>query len=110
MNGAIQGHGFLQHLYLPVEIRYRLEELDGFVDGHIEDVADRFAFIADLEGFAVIAFAIAFFAMNIDVGQEIHFDDPHPAAFTDVAAAAFDVEGEAAGVITPDLCFRNGSE
>ena len=51
-----------------------IEKFAGFFDGHVEDLADVFAFVLDFEGFAVVAFAVADFAGDVHVGQEVHFD------------------------------------
>ena len=36
-----------------------VEKFAGFFDGHVEDLADVFAFVLDFERFAVVAFAVA---------------------------------------------------
>ena len=64
----------------------------------VEDLADVFAFVLDFERFAVVAFAVADFAGDVHVGQEVHFDFNHAVALAGFAAAAFDVEGESADV------------
>ena len=76
-----------------------VEKFAGFFDGHVEDLADVFAFVLDFEGFAVVAFAVADFAGDVHVGQEVHFDFNHAVALAGFAAAAFDVEGESADVV-----------
>ena len=49
-----------------------VEEFPGFFYGHIQHLADVFAFVLHFEGFAVVAFAVAHFAGHIHVGQEVH--------------------------------------
>ena len=55
--------------------------------------------VLDFERFAVVAFAVADFAGDVHVGQEVHFDFNHAVALAGFAAAAFDVEGESADAV-----------
>jgi hypothetical protein len=50
----------------------------------------------DLERLAVVALALAHLARDIDVRQELHLDLEDPVALAVLAAAALDVEREAA--------------
>ena len=76
-----------------------LEELQGFFDPHVERVGDRLAAIADFQGLAVEAGPFAERTDHGQVGQEVHFDLPHPLPLAFLAAAPFDVEAEAADPI-----------
>ena len=58
---------------------------------------DVAALVLDVEGGGFVTRAVAFFAGQLDVGEELHFDGDGAVAFADIAAAAGDVEGEAAG-------------
>lgn len=58
-----------------------VEKFAGFFDRHVEDLADVFAFVLDFEGFAVVAFAVADFAGDVHVGQEVHFDFDYAVAW-----------------------------
>jgi hypothetical protein len=69
----------------------------GFLDGHVEDVVDVLALVLDVEDGGFVTGSVAFFAGELDVGEELHLDGDGAVAFADVAAAAGDVEGEAAG-------------
>src|SRR6185312_5075074 len=100
----------LQDLDLPVEVGHVLKEFYRVVYGHVQHVADGFSLIPDLERFPVIPAAIAFFAMHVDVRQEIHFYDTHSAALADIATSAFDIEGKAPRVIAADPGLGNGRE
>jgi hypothetical protein len=51
----------------------------------------------DLQGFAVVALAMADLAGHVDVGQEVHFYLDDAVAGAVFAAAALDVEAEASG-------------
>ena len=70
---------------------------ESFLDGHVEDVVDVFALVADVKNAGFVAGSVTFFAGEFDVGEELHLDGDGAVAFTDVAAAAGDVEGEVAG-------------
>ena len=67
------------------------------LDGHVEDVVDVLVAVFDLEDRGFVTGAVALFAGELDVGEELHFDGDGAVAFADVAAAAGDVEGEHAG-------------
>jgi hypothetical protein len=56
-----------------------------------------------LEGFAVVAFAFADIALDVDIGEEIHLDDIYPLSTTGFAASAFDVEGKLSRFVA--ACF-----
>ena len=70
---------------------------EGFLDGHVEDVVDVLALVLDVEDGGLVTGAVAFFAGQLDVGEELHLDRDGAVAFADVAAAAGDVEGEGSG-------------
>ena len=53
--------------------------------------------------FAVVARAVAHVAGDVDVGQEVHLDLDQAVALARLAAAALDVEGEAAGLVAARL-------
>ena len=57
---------------------------------------NAFAFIKNLKGLAVIAFAATDFAKHVDIGQEMHLNFGHAIALASFAAATLDVETETA--------------
>ena len=71
----------------------------GLVDGEVERVGDRQAAVADLERLAVVAPARAGLAGDEDVRQKVHLDAQHAVALARLAAAALDVEREAARLV-----------
>jgi hypothetical protein len=77
------------------------------LDGHVEDVGDALAPVEDLERLAVVAFALADLALDVDIGEEVHLDLLEALALARLAAAAAglcgDVEAEAAGLVAADL-------
>ncbi len=58
---------------------------------------DVLALVLDLENRGLVAGAVAVFAGQLDVGEELHFDGDGAVAFAGVAAAAGHVEGEVTG-------------
>src|SRR5690606_16527600 len=77
----------------------RGEELERFADRELEDVGDRLALVAHGEGGVVEAAALAIVAADVDVAQEMHLDLADAVALSGLAAAALDVEAEAAGLV-----------
>src|SRR5438105_11421371 len=93
----------MQRLERLPHARYRLKKLGGFLDRHVEHVGDRLALEQHFERLAVIAFALADVAGDVDVGQKVHLDLDDAIALAGLAAAALDVEREAAGLIAARL-------
>src|SRR5215203_2153500 len=81
------------------DLRHVLEELERFLDRHLEHVADVLALKPDLERLTVVALAVALLAGHVDVGKEVHLDLDLSVAATDLAAPTLDVEAEAAGLV-----------
>ena len=69
------------------------------LDRHVEHVGDRLALEADVQRLAVVALAVALLARDVDVRQEVHLDLDLAVAAADLAAAALDVEREAARLV-----------
>ena len=88
----------VQRLELGADVRDGREEVERFGDRHLQHVGDRLALVVDLEGFAVVALAVADLARDVHVGQELHLDLQDAVALAVLAAAALDVEAEAAGL------------
>ncbi len=90
--------------------RHRLEEFGGFLDRHVEHVRYRLALEQHLQRLAVVALALAGGAGDVDVGQEVHLDLDDAVALAGLAAAALDVEGEAAGLVAARLGLGQAGE
>ena len=99
---VIQPH-VVQRLQLLGDRRDVLEVRQGLLNVHFEHFGDRLALVADLEGLAVEAMALADRAGDPDVGEEVHFELVGAVAFAGLAAAAGDVEAEAAGLVAAGL-------
>ena len=89
---------------------HRGEEVDAFLDRHVEHVGDRLALEQHVERLAVVALAVADVAGDVDVGQEVHLDLDDAVALAGLAAAALDVEGEAPRLVAARLGFRQVGE
>ena len=70
---------------------------------HFQHVGDRLALEADLQRLAIEAVPLAHRAGDPDVGQKIHFQLVRAVAFAGFAAAAGDVEAEAARLVAAGL-------
>ena len=92
-----------ERVHVPGDRWDRGEELARLRDAHLEHLGDVLALVANLEGLAVVALALADLARNVDVGQEVHLDLDRSVARARLATAAPDVEREAAGLITAPL-------
>src|SRR5438046_827433 len=68
----------------------------------MEHICDILAFVSDLESLAVVAFAPANLAFDVNVGQEVHLDFDQAAALAILTTAAFDIETESTCVVTAD--------
>ena len=76
-----------------------------FFDRHIEHVVDIFAFIRYVERFFVKALSAANVALNVHVGQKIHFNDDSPRSLTIFAPAALYVKAESARAVASRFRF-----
>src|SRR5262249_24047041 len=90
--------------------RHRLEEVQRLLHRHVEYVGDRFAAKQDFQRLAVVALALADVAGDVDVGQEVHLDPDYAVALAGLAAAALDVEREAARLVAAGARFRQARE
>ena len=97
----------LQHVAHP---RHRLEELQRLLDRHVEHVGDRLALEQHFQRLAVVALALADVAGDVDVGQKVHLDLDDAVALAGLAAAALDVEREAAGLVAARLALGQAGE
>ncbi len=100
----------MKHAHLVADAGDGLEEFDRVLDRHVEHVGDRLALELHLQRLAVVALAVADVAGDVDVGQEVHLDLQQAVAGAFLAAAALDVEAEAAGLVAARLAFRQAGE
>ena len=73
------------------------EELDGAIDGHVQNVVDVHPFIFHLQDVLLETFAVAGFTLQHEVRHELHLHLDRALALALFAASAFGVEGEPGG-------------
>ena len=100
----------VERLHLLADRGHGGEEVLGLLDRHVEHVGDRLALELHLQRLAVVALALADVAGDVDVGQEVHLDLDDAVALAGLAAAALDVEGEAAGLVAARLGLGQAGE
>ena len=76
----------------------------------IENVGDGVALVANGQRLRIVAAAAADFAGDVHVRQKAHFDAPEAVALAGFAAAALDVEAEAAGAVAALARFGEHGE
>ena len=76
-----------------------LEEFNSLVNGHFQHIVNALALVVDFESFTVVALALADFAWNINIGEEMHFYLDDTVALTSLAASALDIEGESSACV-----------
>ena len=86
-----------------------LEQRQSLFDRRVQQIGDDLALVLARERLAVVARAAADVASDINVGQEVHLDALQPVALAGFAAAAFDVEREAARLVAALARFRAAS-
>ena len=72
--------------------RHRLEKFECQLNRHVEHLGDVLAFVMHLQGFAVVAFAMANITRHIHIRQKMHFHFDDAVALARLAAPAFDIE------------------
>jgi len=80
--------------------------IQGLDDREVQDIGDVFLFISDIQSLLREALALANLTLDINIGQEVHFDLNDPVSPAGFAAAAFNVETETSRFISAD--FRLG--
>ena len=68
-----QAHALQGHQLVPDQ-RHGLEEYRAFIHCHIQDIGNGFSSELDLQGFTIVAAALADITLHIDVRQEMHLD------------------------------------
>ena len=100
----------VEHFEAVHQLRRGAEELHRFAHGELQDLVDIAAVVLDLEDAALVARALALFADQLHVGEELHLDSDGAIALAGLAAAARDVEGEMPGGVAALFGFAGGGE
>src|SRR5258708_3243892 len=93
-----------------LNLRNVVEKFQGVRRRQIQDITDGVPFVTHRERFGIVAAPAADFAHHINVREKIHFDAAQAVALAGFAAAAFDVETEAAGAVAALARFRQHGE
>ena len=89
-----------QRFELLPDRRNRTEKLDRVEHGHVEHLGNILALVLNLERVAIVAFAAADLAGDVNVGQKMHLDANDAVALARLAAAALDVERKSPRPVT----------
>ena len=83
----------------------RGEEFACFGNGHIEHLMDAAALVANIECFAVIAFALTIVTGHIDIWQKVHFHLDQPVTLAGLAASTAHIEGKSSDLVPAGARF-----
>ena len=92
-----------KRLDLTVDLGDVFEKGAGLLHCHVQNIGDGLPLILYLKRFAVVARALAHLAGHIDVRQKVHGDLDNAVALAGLAAAALDIEAEAARPVAAHL-------
>ena len=92
----------VQELELPADRRDVLEEAEGLLDGHVEDLGDVLVLVPHVEGIQVEPMPAADIAGHIDVREEVHLDLDQAVPLAGLAAPPLHVEAEPARFVAPE--------
>ncbi len=70
-----------------------LKELYRFINAHVQHVVNVFHAVGNLQHFFLKSPAIAYFADQVHIGQELHFYHLFAFTFTGIAAATIYIKG-----------------
>src|SRR6266851_6713448 len=101
---------FYESRELLLNLRNILEKLQRIRRGQIQDITDGVSFVAHRERFRIVAAPAADFAHHINVREKIHFNTAQAVSLAGFAAAAFDVETEAARAVAALARFGEHGE
>ena len=69
-----------------------VKKLKRLVNSHFKDIINALALEFDIKRFAVVSFAAANLARNINISQKVHFDFNDTVALARLASAALDIK------------------
>src|SRR5208337_3721665 len=79
------------------------EEGQGFAHGHVKNIMDILAVVANVKNAALEALAAALLADQLNVGQELHFNGDGAIALASFATSPGDIKGKMAGGVAAAL-------
>ena len=112
--GLAQANIAQAHIVQSVELarqpRDLREETASLVNCHVQNVVHVLASVRHFQRFAIVPFALAHLAVDVNIGQEMHLYFFLTIALARLAATARHVEREAAGCVATHLRLWRGSE
>ena len=87
-----------------------LKEQQGILDRHVEHLGDVLTPIGDLQGLAIVPFALAHLAWHIDIRKEVHLDLDLAVALASLAPTPADVEAESTWAVPVRLALLRAGE
>src|SRR5581483_4527938 len=99
-----------QHAQLFRDLRHGGEKLQRFFDREVQHLMNILAAISDIQYLRFVARALAFFADQFYVGQELHLYRDRTIAFAGIASPAGDIERKMARAEASFFRFRQRSE
>ena len=89
---------------------HRLKEILRHLHSHIQHIRNGLPFEFYLQGFTIVARALAGFTFHIDIRQEVHFNFDHPITLAGLAAPTFDIKRKTPRFIPARLGLGQTSE
>ena len=100
----------VQHLQALHQARRRVEEVHRLAHRELQHLVDVQTVVANIQNAALVARALALFADQFHVGQELHLHRDRAIALAGFAAAARNVERKVARRVAALLGFARGGE
>ena len=108
--GEVAEADLVEQLQGPRDLRVIGEKLEGFLDGHRQDVGDALALETNVERLRLEAVSATLLARHRHRGEELQLDVERPRALARLAATAADVEGDAALGVAAHATLRQAGE
>ncbi len=86
------------------------EEIERFFDGHPQNFGDGFSFEFHIKGFGIVPTSVTGFALDVHIGEEVHFDLLDSAPLTGFTSSTARIETESSDTIAPLLCLERARE
>lgn len=86
------------------------KKIKRLLDGHSENVGDGFSLELYLQCFHIVTAPVTGFALDGDIGKEVHLDLLDSAPLTRFAASSFGIETESPDIVPAPLCLERARE
>ncbi len=96
---------------LALDLGHCVKEFEGLAYGHFKYICYGPALILYFQGLVIEPSPLALVAHDIHIGQEVHLDLDEPVTLAGLAPSSFDIEAEAARLVSADFCIgKHGEE